>query len=178
MDATEETMNAIGNPADGSFVISHVFDAPRERLWQAWSERDRLTQWFGPKGTTIAAARMDFRPGGGFHYCMRTGNDNAMWGRFVYREIVILEKIVLVSSFSDEQGGLTRHPLSETWPLEMFSTMWLARESGNRTKLTIECSPLEPTEAESRTFASSHHGMRLGWSGAFEQLAAYLAKSR
>jgi uncharacterized protein YndB with AHSA1/START domain len=52
------------------FVISRTFDAPRELVWKAWSERYRLMEWFGPKGFKMPAAKLDFRPGGSFHYCL------------------------------------------------------------------------------------------------------------
>ena len=134
-------------------------------------------QWFGPKGVTIPVANMDFRPGGVFHYCMRTPDGKDMWGKFVYREIVAPEKIVLVNSFSDAQGAITRHPFSPTWPLEMLSITTFVEE-GDKTKLIIEWVPLNPTDEERKTFDSSHNGMNQGWSGTFEQLAAYLAKAQ
>ena len=133
-------------------------------------------RWFGPVGVTIPVARLDFRPGGSFHFCMRSPDGKSMWGKFVYREIIAPEKIVLVNSFSDEHGGLARHPLSPTWPLEMLSTTTLADE-GERTRLTIEWLPLKPTADEKKTFDSSHDSMRQGWSGTFGQLTGYLVNA-
>ncbi len=169
-------MNTTAKTTERPFVISHIFDAPRELVWKAWTERERLMQWFGPKGVTIPAAKLDFRPGGMFHYCMRTPDGKEMWGKFVYREIIAPEKIVLVNSFSDAQGGITRHPFSATWPLEMLSTTTLV-EDGGKTKLTLEWAPLNPSDEERKTFDSAHDGMKHGWSGTFEQLEAYLAKA-
>ena len=157
------------------FVISQTFDAPRDRVWKAWTERGQLMQWFGPKGFTMPAAKLDFRPGGTFHYCLSAPDGNEMWGKFAYREIAAPEQIVLVNSFSDEDGNITRHPFSATWPLEMLSTATFADEGG-KTKVTIEWSPLNPTDEERKTFDSSHDGMKQGWSGTFEQLADYLTK--
>lgn len=159
-----------------SFVISHLFHAPRERVWKAWTERERLMRWFGPAGVTIPVATLDFRPGGTFHFCMRQPNGQSLWGKFVYREIAAPEKIVLVHSFSDEKGGLTRHPYSPTWPLEMWSTTTL-EDAGENTKLTIEWAPLNPAEEERRTFDASHDSMRQGWSGTFGQLTGYLVNA-
>jgi uncharacterized protein YndB with AHSA1/START domain len=159
------------------FVISRVFDAPREVVWKAWTERDRLMQWFGPKGFTMHAATLDFRPGGVFHYCLRSAAGEDMWGKFVYREIVPPERIVHVHSFSDEKGGTTRHPMSPTWPLEMLSTTTLTEHKG-RTTVTVRWSALNATEAERTTFDSSHDGMRMGWTGTFDQLAEYLARGK
>jgi len=45
------------------FVISRVFDAPRELVWKCFTEPDRMQEWWGPKGCTIVAAKMDFRVG-------------------------------------------------------------------------------------------------------------------
>jgi len=42
-DSTEET-------AERPFVISRTFNVPLELMWKAWTERERLMQWFGPKG--------------------------------------------------------------------------------------------------------------------------------
>ena len=157
------------------FVISSTFDAPRDRVWKAWTERASLMQWFGPQGFKMPAARMDLRPGGSFHYCLCAPDGNEMWGKFVYREIVAPERIVLVNSFSDETGGITRHPFSASWPLEMLTTTTLAQEGG-KTKLTIQWSPLNSTDDERKTFDASHDGMKQGWTGTFDQLAGYLAK--
>ena len=107
----------------------------------------------------------------------RTPDGKDMWGKFVYREIVAPERIVLVSSFSDEKGGITRHPWSPTWPLEMLTTTTFREEAG-RTILTIHWSPLRPTETERATFDAARPSMQQGWGGTFEQLEAYLAKAK
>ncbi len=83
-------------------------------------------QWFRPKGFKMPVAKIDFRPGGIFHYCLHSPEGHEMWGKCVYREIVGPERIIFVNSFSDEKGGLTRHPLTPTWPLEMLSTITFA----------------------------------------------------
>ena len=158
------------------FVISRSFDAPRESIWKAWSERWRLMEWFGPKGFKMPAAKLDFRPGGSFHYCLASPDGHEMWGKFVYREIAAPEKIVLVNFFSDESGGVMRHPMSATWPLETLSTFTLSEENG-RTTATIEWTPLNATDEEIATFNGAHEGMKQGWAGTFDQLAAYLAKT-
>ena len=158
------------------FVIARTFDAPRDLVWKAWTERDRLMHWFSPKGFTLSTASLDFRPGGVFHYAMRSADGNEMWGKFLYREIVPQERLVLVNSFSDKKGGLTRHPMSATWPLEMLTTTTFEERNG-KTTVTIEWAPLNPTDAERKTFDTSHDGMKQGWTGTFEQLVEYLAKA-
>ena len=159
------------------FVIQRTFNAPRARVWKAWTDRDSLMQWFGPKGVTMSAAKLDFRPGGIFHYCMQTPDGKAMWGKFTYREIVAPEKIVLINSFSDENGGVTRHPFSATWPLEMLSTATFDEKNG-KTTVTISWVPNNPTDDELNTFNASHASMQQGWTSTFDQLEAYLAKAK
>ncbi len=117
---------------------------------------------------------MDLRPGGVFHYCMRYAGQD-MWGKFVYREIVKPERIVFVNSFSDELGGTTRHPMSPTWPIEMLSIFTFTENNG-KTIFTVRWSPLNPTEAERKTFDEGRASMNQGWSGTMDQLADYLAK--
>jgi len=94
------------------FSITRVFDAPRDLVWKAFTESERLLQWWGPKGFTMRVAKLDLRPSGVFHYSMRSPEGRDMWGKFVYREIVAPERIVFVNSFSDEAGNLTRHPFT------------------------------------------------------------------
>ncbi|HKZ97779.1 MAG TPA: SRPBCC domain-containing protein [Hyphomicrobiaceae bacterium] len=166
-------------PAEREFVISRVFDAPRELVWKAWTEAPRLAQWWGPKGCTIRVVKLDVRPGGMFHYAMQFKPGHDMWGRFIYREIAAPERLVYVSSFSDAKGGITRAPfpkISETWPREVLNTLILS-EQGGKTTLTLRGSPINATEEEFKTFAGMFASMRQGFSGTFDQLAAYLAKS-
>jgi uncharacterized protein YndB with AHSA1/START domain len=98
-----------------------------------------------------------------------------MWGKFVYREIVSPERIVLINSFSNENGELVRHPMSPTWPLEMLSTFTFVEHDG-KTTLTIRWSPYQATEAELKTFDDGRQGMNQGWTGTLDQLDAYLKK--
>lgn len=158
------------------FVISREFAAPRELVWKAWTERDRLTQWFGPKGVTTRQAEMDFRPGGSLHYCQVTPDGKEMWGKAVYREIVPPERIVWVNSFSDKDGGIVRHPFSPTWPLQMLTEAIFTERNG-KTTVTIKWTPLDATDEEIKTFDGARGGMTQGWGGTFDQLAEFLAKA-
>jgi uncharacterized protein YndB with AHSA1/START domain len=169
----EATMTAETRSED--FVTSRVFDASRDLVWKAFTEPERMQQWWGPKGVTVTAAKMDLRPGGSYHYGMRTPDGHTMWGKFVYRDIEPPARLVFVNSFSDEAGGLTRHPMSPTWPLETLSTFACEEMPDGKTKLTIRWSPLNATPDERNTFDTSHDGMRQGWGGTLDQLETYLA---
>jgi uncharacterized protein YndB with AHSA1/START domain len=158
------------------FVITREFNAPRELVWKAWTEQARMKEWFSPKGFTRRYAKMDFRPGGIYHYGLVTPDGKEFWGKFVYREIVAPEKILWVNSFSDKDGGITRHPFSSApWPLQMLTEATFTERDG-KTTVTIKWLPLDSTEEELQTFDGARGGMTQGWTGTFEQLAEYLAK--
>lgn len=156
-------------------VITRVFDAPRELVWKAFTEADRLAQWWGPKGFTMLVRRLDFRPGGVFHYSMRSPDGQVMWGKFVYRDILAPERLVFVNSFSDEEGNITRAPFSPTWPLEVVNTVTLS-ESRGKTTVTFRGGPINTTEEERETFWNRRESTRHGFAGTFDQLAAYLSE--
>lgn len=158
------------------FILTRTLNAPRDVVWKAWTERDRLMQWFSPKGFVMSKSTLDLRPGGIFHYCLTSSDGKDMWGKWTIREVVKPERLVVVVSFSDEKGGMTRHPFSPDWPRETFSETTFT-EQGNKTLLTIRWAPLNATEAEIRTFDENRAGMNQGWGGTMEQLEAYLTKA-
>jgi uncharacterized protein YndB with AHSA1/START domain len=172
----QQRKNDAASNAEQDFVITRVFDARRDVVWKAWTDREQLMQWFGPKGFTMPHAKLDLRPGGEFHYALRSESGQEMWGKWTFREIAAPEKLVLISSFSDAQGGIARHPMSVGWPLVTLSTTKFEEHEG-KTTLTIRWSPWNATELEMKTFAAAHSGMKQGWSGTFAQLTAYLART-
>jgi uncharacterized protein YndB with AHSA1/START domain len=157
------------------FKISRTFNAPREKLWQAWTDPKLFAQWFEPKGFTCVIKKHEFHPGGVAHSYLKSPDGMEMWGKFVYREIEKPNKLVWAHSFSDAGGvNLTRHPFSPDWPLELLTTV-IFEEHGDKTNLTLTWSPLNATDKEIKTFAEGLAGMNQGWGGTFEQLDEFLA---
>ncbi|MBM7567537.1 SRPBCC domain-containing protein [Paenibacillus sacheonensis] len=159
---------------EARLVISRTFNAPRELVFQVWTEAKHLQHWWGPKGVTIDVAKLDLRPGGMFHYSMSTPDGHKMWGKFVYHEIVAPEKIVFTNSFSDEEGGTLRPPFAPEFPLEVMNTVTFAEQDG-RTTITIDGGPHRATPAEHAFFKGMFDSMQQGFGGTFDQLDAYLA---
>ena len=155
------------------FVTTRVIRAPGTVVWAAWTEADHLKRWFGPKDIPVTECSLEFRPGGRFHYGMRTPDGCVMWGKWIFREITAPDWFSTVCSFSDEAGGDAPHPLAPDWPLHLFSTVSFADAPGG-TAVTVLWEPLNPTEAESRAFAAGHSSMQQGWGGTMDKLAAYL----
>lgn len=168
-----------GSELDRPFVFTRVLRAPLERVWKAWTDRETLMQWFGPKGAKFSAATLDLREGGQFHYGMTSENDQTTWGRWVFQKIVPAQRIESLVSFSDEQGGVTRAPFNENWPLETRSVATFAEHAGigRGTVVTLEWSVHNGTESELKAFAAAHDSMTEGWAGSFDQLAEYLAQA-
>lgn len=159
-----------------SFAITRTFAAPRATIWQAFTDPDLMKRWWGPKGAEVGHSKMDLRPGGTYHYSMRTADGKDIWGRQVYREIEPPERLVFINSFSDAEGGLSRHPFAPTWPLELLSTFEL-READGRTAFTVTWTPHYATPEERAAFDAGHDSMRQGWTGTLDQLEAFLAKA-
>jgi uncharacterized protein YndB with AHSA1/START domain len=164
------------NAATKEFTISRTFNAPRDAVWTAWTDRDALAQWWGPKGCTIDVTRLEVRPGGMFLYSMGLPNGDKWWGRFIYREIVKPERIVFVNSFSDESGNVTRAPFSDKWPKEVLNVMTLTEEGG-KTTLSLRGGPIDVSDEERAMFEGMFASMQQGFGGTFDQLDAYLAKT-
>ena len=154
-----------------------LFRSPRDKVWKAWTETERLKQWWGPKGFKVHTCKVDLRPGGVFHYGMTAPDGKDVWGRFTYREIKAPERLVFIVSFSDPKGGVTRHPWSPNWPLETLSTVTFTGQDG-KTKVTVQWIPADSaTEMERKTFDEGRDGMKQAWGGTMEQFAAYLRKA-
>jgi len=76
-------------PAKGrELVLARVFEAPRGIVWKAWTEPERVKDWWGPKGYTTPACDIDLRVGGRFLLCMRSPEGKDYWIMGVYRDVI------------------------------------------------------------------------------------------
>ncbi|WP_277182314.1 SRPBCC domain-containing protein [Caballeronia sp. BR00000012568055] len=157
------------------FELDRLLDAPRERVWAAWSQADALARWWGPQGCTVTSHRFEFRPGGFFHYAMTFAGLPSMWGRFMYREIVEGERIAWLNSFANEHGGIARAPFNDACPMEIENTVTFTEEDG-KTRLSLRATPFGATPVELSFFDALRPSLEQGFGGTFEQLAAYLKR--
>jgi uncharacterized protein YndB with AHSA1/START domain len=161
---------------DTTFIVPRTFDAPRQRVWAAWTEPKQMAEWFGPRGSPVIKSDLDLRPGGVYHYALGTPNGGEMWGKWVFREIDPPQRLVWVSSFSDPAGGITRAPFFDgQWPMETLTVVTF-NEIDGKTKVTLLWTPVRATDVERETFKSNHPSLAGGWGGTFDQLAAYLGE--
>ncbi|HEY0023437.1 MAG TPA: SRPBCC family protein [Longimicrobium sp.] len=107
---------------DRVIVLTRVFDAPRELVFQAYTQPEHLAKWYGPDGFTITTFEHDCRVGGRWRFMMH-GPDGKDWpNRIEYREVVRPERLVFdhgsdvdddphqffVTITFDDEGGKTR----------------------------------------------------------------------
>jgi uncharacterized protein YndB with AHSA1/START domain len=166
--------NTAAESTDRALIVTRVFNAPRELVWKALTEPERLEHWWGPKGFTSRIQKLELRPGGTFLYNQRNAEGIELWGKWVYREIDPPNRLVTISSFTDEKGNSVRNPFQPNWPLEMLTESTFTEHQG-RTTITIRMTPINATESERKTFVDGRNFMEEGFAGSFEKLDNYLA---
>jgi uncharacterized protein YndB with AHSA1/START domain len=156
---------ALGSKSpDRDLVITRVFDAPREVVFKAWTDVERLKRWWGPKGFTNPVCEADPRPGGAIRIHMR-GPDGTIYPMTgVYHEVVKPQRLVFTASALDATGT----PL-----FEQLTTVTFA-EHGGKTKLTVHAS-----FSKVRPEAAPHlAGAETGWNLSLDRLAEEAARVR
>lgn len=153
-------------PGDQVIVISRVFDAPRELVFKAFTDPKHIAQFWGPKGTSNAACKVDLRAGGEFRVEMRGPDGTVYPCTGLYREIVPPERIVYDSTTDDS------NPCGAGLPPRSVVTMNFA-EVGGKTKLTIH-TRLQSAAARE---AAIKGGFNSGWADSLDRLAAILARA-
>lgn len=91
-------------PSDREVVLTRVFDAPRELVYDALTKPELLKRWFGPRGWSLVVCEVDLRVGGAWRFVLRGPDGAEMRMRGVYRELVRPERTVHTESFDDYPG--------------------------------------------------------------------------
>ncbi len=124
--------------------ITRTFNAPVQKVWDAFTVPEQVTKWWGPKDFTSPGAKVDFKVGGKFLFCMRgpAGSpfDKDMWSGGEYTEIVPLKKIVATDNFTDEHGNIIDPKdagMPGEWPEQMVVTFEFEDLGDGTTKLSI-----------------------------------------
>ncbi len=94
----------VTTPSDREIVLTRIFDAPRELVFDAFSKPELLKRWFGPRGWSLTVCEVDLRVGGGFRFVLQGPNGRTMGMRGIYREIARPERSVHMESFDDYPG--------------------------------------------------------------------------
>ena len=148
--------------SDGTdLVYERIFDAPRDLVWQAFMDPDRIPRWWGPHGTTTEVVEMDARVGGTWRYVSRAADREDVSFHGEYLEVVPPERFTWTFLFEvpgmGDQGG------PETFTFE---------DLGGRTKVT-STAHFPSTDAIDGALAT---GMIEGAVETWDRFAAMLAE--
>lgn len=157
------------------FFIARSFDADIERLYQMWTDPEHLARWLPPTGATMRFLRAEPRVGGSSFYAMTGADGKIMYGLVRYLALEKPNRIVYTQQFCDDEENITRPPFFEDWPETMLTTVELAPEGPDRTRVTVRWEPVDgATPADIAEFVKQRGGMTVGWTGSFEKLEALL----
>lgn len=159
------------------FVINRTFDAPLDLIYDMWTDPKNIAQWLAPTGAEMKFIKADIKVGGSTFWRM-DGAHGTMYGRAKYLEMIHPTRLVYTQQFVDENEKVSRHPLAPTWPETMLTTITLAAEDADTTRVTIAWEPYGDCCAdEIDIFKKSRGGMTLGWAGSFDKLEAHLEQN-
>ena len=91
-------------PSDREIEMTRLFDAPRQLVFDAFTNPAHVPHWFGPRGWSVPVCEIDLRPGGSWRYVLSGPDGEEMGMSGVYREITPPERIVTTESFDDYPG--------------------------------------------------------------------------
>jgi uncharacterized protein YndB with AHSA1/START domain len=145
-------------PADQQVLITRIFEAPRERVFEAWLDPDQVAAWFGPEGMDTPRDRVNIDPrvGGRYELAMvQRGGGGEFAVGYEIIELVEPELIVLRSD-----------PMPEVGMHEPTVVRVEFHDHGAKTRMTLSDAPY-PREARGHAEA--------GWRAAFDKLEAMVA---
>jgi uncharacterized protein YndB with AHSA1/START domain len=149
----------IATPTEREIVTERVFDAPRERVWAAFTAPALIARWWGRSMTRTSVEQQELSPGGMWRFVEHNDDGSQAAFRGVYREVVAPERLV----YTFEWEGMPGHVLIDTATFE---------DLGERTKLVIHS--LFHTGEERDGMLSA--GMEIGLNEGYEALDALLAE--
>lgn len=147
--------------SEREMVVTRVLDAPRELVWEAWTNPAHIGQWWGPDGFATTTTVMDVRPGGRFEHVMYGPDGTDYPNLTVYHEVVTPERLV----YSNRGGG-------EDGAEASFRATVTLDEMGARTRITMRA---EFQSTEARAFVMAKFGAYEGAHQTLNRLARFLA---
>jgi uncharacterized protein YndB with AHSA1/START domain len=148
--------------SDREIVITRVFDAPRELVFEAWTDPEQVVQWWGPRGFTTTIHGMEVRPGGVWRFVMHGPDGTDYDNKVVFVEVVKPERLVY------NRGG------GEESDLREFHVTVTFDEEGGKTRLTMR---MVFESAEYRARMVEEVGAMEGANQTLDRLGEYLAKA-
>jgi uncharacterized protein YndB with AHSA1/START domain len=159
------------DPKKREVVVTRVFDAPVEHVWQAWVKPEMVMQWWRAEGFTSPLAKMDFREGGTSLVCMRSPDGQDFYNTWTYSKIDPHKRIEFTLNFSDKDGTKldpANMGMPPGIPQDVRHVITFKPVGNNRTEMTV-------TEY-GYTSDQAHDISKAGLEQCLNQMAASLAK--
>lgn len=124
---------------NNTILIERIFEAPRDLVWQAWTQPEHLMRWWGPKAFTSPACKIDLRVGGTYHTCMLAPNGTEYWSTGTFIEVSPVERLKFTDSFADSEGNVVSgayYNMPSDVPMEMTVTVELF-DMGDKTRMVL-----------------------------------------
>jgi uncharacterized protein YndB with AHSA1/START domain len=150
----------IATPTDREVVMTRIFEAPRNLVFDALTKPSLLKRWYGPKGWSLEVCEIDLKVGGAWRFVVRRPDGKAIGQRGIYREIVAAERLVNTERWDDWDPG------------ETLATTVLAEQFG---KTTLTSTLLFPSREVRDTVLKS--GLERGAAENYDKLAEMLAST-
>ncbi len=150
---------------DKNLVITRVLNAPKELVWEVWTDEKHIPNWWGPKGLHTIVKEHDFRVGGRWEYVMIDEKGNEYPAVGIFKEIVKYKKLTSTDDFTEEFRAKTNVDL----PRVMLFSM-LLEDEGGKTKLTLT---YEHASAEDKQ-KHINMGVEQGWNSMLDKAEEYL----
>ena len=123
-----------------NLVVTRVFDAPIEQVWNAWKDPELVKRWWGPDGFTAPVAKIDFREGGTSLVCMSSPQFGDNYSTWHYRKIVPVQLIEYIHNLVDKEGNKI-DPVSigmpADFPQDQLNTVAFRAVGADKTEITI-----------------------------------------
>ena len=133
-----------------------MFDAPRELVFQMWTDPKHLAKWWGPRDYPVGPLSMDVRPGSKWRNClMSNAGDMSLWHSGTFREVIPPERLIFTFRW-EEEGERA---------MENVVTVTFAEQDG-KTLMTLRQAPFHS--------ARECDGHDVGWNSSFDRLEEYL----
>jgi|SRR5690349_9583768 len=156
------------------FTFQYTFDAPKHLVFDAFGNAEALNEWWGPVESRNSVVKLDFRPGGIFHFSMQAKDGSMSYGRMLFKTIQPHDLLEFSNAFADENANVVKAPFDIPLPLEIHYKIIFTEVKGKTTiHMTGEA---DGSEAEVAGFTSIFAGMEMGFGASFKQLSKYLAK--
>jgi uncharacterized protein YndB with AHSA1/START domain len=157
------TTNESSATVDHELVLTRLIDAPRDKLYRAWTDAELLKQWFAPLPYTTPVAELDVRPGGANRIVMRGPDGNDLPNRGVYLEVVENERLVFTDAYTKAW---------EPSPKPFMTVILTFEDEAGKTRYTARVRHWTAADRETHEKMGFHEG----WGRCTDQLAALAAK--